>query len=247
MKKTRWVLIAGLLLTLGSAPAEPLNWPIETAPRGENPAGFPTARNEWMETFVYHRQVAKTRPCDVLLQGDSITAAWPREVIQRVLAGWEITSFGISGDRVENVLWRTKNGELEGMSPRAVVLLIGTNNLYRGHAPEQVAQGIGVLVEEMHRAVPKAQIILMAVFPRGSRPEDPYRAQVNAVNERIARLAGKPYVTILDIGAQFLSADGSISREMMPDAVHPTPRGYEIWAENLRPILQKVAPRITPG
>lgn len=242
MKPTSYWLLASVLWTMGSALAEPVNWPIETAPRGENPAAFPTARNEWQETFVFHRQIAKARRAEIVLQGDSITAAWPNKVIKRLLAEWQITSFGISGDCVENVLWRTKNGELEGMSPRVVVLLIGTNNLRKGHSPEQVAEGIGTLVEEMHRAAPTAQVILMAVFPRGPQPDDPYRVQVNAVNGRIAHLAEKPYVTFLDIGAQFLSADGSISRDIMQDAVHPTPRGYEIWAQNLRPLLQQFAP-----
>ena len=149
---------------------------------------------------------------------------------------------GFGWDRTQNVLKRIELGELDGLSPRAIVLLIGTNNLTRSknareNTPDEIAEGIGAIVDKCASKCPQAQIILMAVFPRGEKPNNPDRAKIAMINESISKFAGKPRVIFLDITAKLTNADGTISKEVLSDFLHPAPKGYLIWAEALRPVL----------
>lgn len=153
-----------------------------------------------------------------------------------------VLNLGFGWDRTQNVIKRIELGELDGLSPNAIVLLIGTNNLTgsrnaRENTPAEIADGIGVIVEQCAAKCPQAQIILMAVFPRGEKPTDPARAKIAAINKHIVKFGEKRHVTFLDLTAKLTNVDGTISKEVLGDFLHPSSRGYAIWAEALRHAL----------
>ena len=142
---------------------------------------------------------------------------------------------------MENVLWRLGKGQVDGIDPKVIVLMIGTNN--SGHnSANQIAEGIKKLVAEYEERCPHAHIILMGIFPRGEKPADGGRRKVAAVNSQIKALDDGQRVTFVDISAQMIEPDGTISRDMMPDFVHPTARGYQIWSDAIQPIINKYVP-----
>ena len=153
--------------------------------------------------------------------------------------GLRTMNMGFGWDRTQNVLWRLRQGEFEGISPRWVVLLIGTNNLTgtnnaRASTPAEVVDGIAAICREIRQRYPNSRIILMAILPRGSLPNHPLREPIAKTNQLLAqRFAGDPSVTYLDIGSRLLGADGTLSTGLMPDGTHPSDAGYQIWAEAL--------------
>lgn len=191
------------------------------------------------------RQVRATKPTLVFI-GDSITQMFGGEPHDRGQPGKEVwerhfgarhaANLGFGYDFIENTLWRIQHGELDGAAAQAVVILIGTNNAGK-NTPVEMADGVRALCEEIQRRQPKAHLILMAIFPRGPKP-DAFRAKLEETNRLLAKLA-TDHLTFLDIGARFLEPDGTISRETMGDFLHPTAKGYEIWAEALEPELRK--------
>lgn len=191
---------------------------------------------------------------EVILIGDSITHLWgglPAEPKgNRGAAPWKelfgekpVLNLGFGWDRTQNVLFRIGNGELDGLTPKAVVIHIGTNNLARSknapdNTPEQIAEAIDLIVARTHAKCPSAKIILMAVFPRGEKPDHPMRAKIAEINRLLAaRFSDGKRVTYLDITPNLLQPDGTISREVMPDFLHPAEKGYAIWAQALKPHL----------
>jgi lysophospholipase L1-like esterase len=182
---------------------------------------------------------AKQGGIDVLFLGDSIaaffttrgSAVWEREIAPL----GTVVDFGIEGDRTQFVLWRVRNGELDGTNARVVVLMVGTNNLASA-TPENVARGVAAVVDTVREKLPRAVIVLNAILPRGT-PDDPARAKLADVNARLASLADGTHVRWLDAGAGFVDAGGAIDRALMPDRLHPSAAGYEVWAAALRPVL----------
>jgi lysophospholipase L1-like esterase len=189
---------------------------------------------------------AKEGTANLLFMGDSITDFWRNEsgpfagkqVFDKYFGQWKVANFGIAGDTTQGVLYRLQNGEGEGFSPRAVMLMIGTNNTASNTAPE-IAEGIGAVVLELQKRFPDAKILLLAVFPRGG-PNDAVRRQIGEINQSISKLHDGKRVHYLDIGSKFLDSDGNIPRDIMGDALHPSPKGYEIWAEAVRETLGKL-------
>jgi lysophospholipase L1-like esterase len=180
---------------------------------------------------------------DIIFEGDSIMNRWEttgKELWNQRYAGIA-ADFGIEGDHVENVLWRLDQGQVDGIDPKVVVLMIGTNNSGQNRADE-IAEGIKILVAEYEKRCPHAHIILMGIFPRGEKPTDGGRRKVAAVNSIIQSLDDGQRVTFIDIGPQMIEPDGTISRDMMPDFVHPTARGYQIWADAIQPVINKYVP-----
>lgn len=175
----------------------------------------------------------------MLFLGDSIaaffatrgSAVWNREIAPL----GTVVDFGIEGDRTQFVLWRARNGELDGTNARVVVLMIGTNNLATA-TPENVARGVAAIVDTIRERLPGAVVVLNAILPRGT-PSDPVRTRIAGVNARLAALADGSHVRWLDAGTGFVGADGAIDPALMPDRLHPSPAGYEIWAAALRPVL----------
>jgi lysophospholipase L1-like esterase len=176
---------------------------------------------------------------DVLFLGDSITHLFPLRAPDvwdaRIAPLGTVANFGIDGDRTQFVLWRAQNGELDGTGARVVVLMIGTNNLAAA-TPEAIARGIGAIVGVVRAKLPNAIVVLNAILPRGAAG-DPARAQIAAVNGRIATLADGDRVRWVDAGPGFVDTSGALLPGLLPDGLHPSAAGYEVWATALRPVL----------
>jgi lysophospholipase L1-like esterase len=184
-----------------------------------------------------------------VLIGDSITHFWGGSPIaievngptawQHAFGDMPVINMGFGWDRTQNVLWRLRQGEFEGLTPKWVVLMIGTNNLTgtenaRSNTPEEIVEGIEAICREIRKSSPDSHIILMAILPRGQAPDNPMRAPIQKTNQLLSqRFSNDSSVTYLDIGAGFLQPDGSLPKSMMPDATHPSDAGYQIWADAL--------------
>jgi len=180
------------------------------------------------DSFV---QIAKGGDVDLLFIGDSITAGWrgQKEIWQKAFGAYKPANFGIGGDRTQHVLWRLENGELDGISPKVAVLMIGTNNSGSDSA-EGIAEGIKRIIETIHSKSSRTKVLLLAVFPRGEKP-NAQRDKLKQVNTTIAKLDNGKDVFYLDIGDKFLESDGSLTKEIMPDFLHLSAKGYQIWAD----------------
>lgn len=205
-------------------------------PDGKPNAGFIAAH----EKFVSQ---AKQGEGQLVFLGDSITAGWGgngKEVWAKAFADYKPLNFGIGGDRTQHVLWRIENGELEGIKPKAAVVMIGTNNSGTDPA-EGIAKGVTRIIETIRAKQPQTKILLLAVFPRGEKPSpNPGRDKLKVVNEIIARLDDGKNVFFLDIGAKFMQPDGTLTKDIMPDFLHLSPAGYQIWADAIGPKLAEL-------
>lgn len=212
-----------------------------------NPATTPVARSaEWWQTrHESLNERVKQGKVELVFVGDSITQGWEgagATLWEERYAPRKAVNLGISGDQTEHVLWRLDHGNLEGITPKAAVVLIGTNNVgnTKGtHSAEQIAAGVTAIVARIAARSPATKILLLAVFPRGPGP-NPMREQITDLNARIARLADGKKVYFLDLGPKFLSADGSLPAEVMPDFLHLSAKGYAIWAEAMETELAKL-------
>ena len=194
----------------------------------------------------YHEAFLKRKatPIGVLFIGDSITAGWAsggQAVWTDRYAKLDAANFGIPGDKTEHVLWRIENGELDGITPKVVILLIGTNNA--GDTPAHIAAGITAVAKRIHEKLPQTKLILLGVFPRDATltgtdgKPSPRRAKMVAVNAELAKLHDGQQTFYVEIWKQFLAEDGSIRNDLMGDAIHPSPQGYQIWADAMQPTL----------
>jgi lysophospholipase L1-like esterase len=187
---------------------------------------------------------AKQGNIDLLLHGDSITDWWvqndeQKAVFEKYFGHIRTANFAISGDTTQGVLWGLRNGEGQGFQPKAVMLMIGTNNTGAYTGPE-IAEGIGAIVLELRKNFPNAKILMLAIFPRGV-PGDPVRDKVAEVNRIIQRLDDKQHVFYLDIGPKFLDARGYFLPDTFrPDNLHPIAKGYEIWGEAVKETIAEL-------
>lgn len=185
-----------------------------------------------------------TQPITVIFDGDSITDGWQgggRKIWDKTFASRGAFDFGISGDKTQHVLWRLSQGQVEGLDPKLVLIMIGTNNL-GSNTPEEIAEGVQAIVAEYQKRLPNAVIVVQGIFPRGQSPADPARAKIKKINEMIAKLGDGKKVVYVDFGDKFLAADGTLPAEVMPDFLHPSEKGYEIWAEAITPVVDKYCP-----
>jgi beta-glucosidase len=189
----------------------------------------------WMKRHESMNARVKKGDVDLVFIGDSITQGWEgrgKNVWAKFYGERNAVNLGIGGDRTQHVIWRLDNGNLEGISPKLAVIMIGTNNS-GNNTPEQIADGIKVIVGQLTEKTPKTKILLLAVFPRGANPDDK-RRQVNEKTNAIAsKLADQKNVSYLDIGKEFLEEDSTLSKEIMPDLLHLSEQGYTIWAESI--------------
>jgi lysophospholipase L1-like esterase len=212
----------------------------------DNSAIRPTGRAGGQhDSFV---NIARTGDFDVLFLGDSITYLWTvgdgdisgypggKTVFDKYFGNMKIANFGIPGDTTQGVLWRLQNGEGQGHKPKAVMLMIGTNN--NGNTAEEIAEGVGADVLELRKDFPDAYILLMAIFPRGTGPKDSGRLKMEAANNIIARLDDQKHVFFMNINRKFLDANGALIGFRPSDHLHPVPEGYEIWAASVAPMLK---------
>jgi len=237
------VLFAGSAFALDAGSVWPMPSPIPTAPTGVNPAAYPLPKVDWFQriqgTNQKTREIAST--IELIFDGDSITDGWQvkgKEVWAERYGKLNAFDFGISGDRTEHVLWRLAQGQVDGMHPKLIAIMIGTNNIFSNSA-EQIAEGVKTVVAEYQNRCPEAVILLQAIFPRGERPTDPVRAKIKTVNEIISKLGDGKKVIYIDFGDKFLEPDGTLSNEIMPDFLHPNAKGYQIWADAIQPIINK--------
>ena len=176
--------------------------------------------------------------------GDSITHAWEhkgKDIWAKEYASHKALNLGYSGDRTENVLWRLENGEVDGITPKAIVMMIGTNNAgHRDEPSEQTAAGIKAILDLLEKKQPEAKILLLGIFPRGATAEDPKRQLTDGTNEIIKTYADDKRVFYLNINDQFLEEDGSLSKSVMKDLLHPNPDQYQVWADAIRQSIEKL-------
>lgn len=180
----------------------------------------------------------KAGPIGVLFLGDSITAGWKGKAIwTKEFEPLQAANFGISSDATQHVLWRiTVGGELDGIDPKVVVLLIGTNNI--GADPKAVTAGVTMIVQTIRQKLPKTKVLLMAIFPRAKEGDLPKMMEnVKAVNAELAKLDDGKNVRFLDIGEK-LAPGGKVTKEVFADGVHLTEKGFQIWAEEMLPLLK---------
>lgn len=175
---------------------------------------------------------------ELIFIGDSITHHWERDGIDSWTANYakfHPINMGFGGDRIQHLLWRLQHGELEDISPKVAVLLIGTNNSADNTA-DDIAEGIAELCRLIRAKLPQTQILLLAIFPRDT-PDSPRRNVNEEVNEIIAGLDDGAWIHFHNLGGFLVDDAGVIKKELMEDLLHPTAEGYRAWAEVLNPVL----------
>jgi beta-glucosidase len=188
----------------------------------------------WMKRHESFNERAKQGDVDLIFLGDSITQGWSdNDVWQKHYGKRKAFNIGIGGDRTQHVLWRLDHGNVDGLKPKLVVLMIGTNNSNgTDNTAEEIADGIRTIVAELREKLPETKILVLAIFPRGAEP-NPQREKNAEASKLASEVADGETVYYLDIGPKFLSADGKLSKEIMPDYLHLSPQGYQIWAESI--------------
>lgn len=181
---------------------------------------------------------------DLVFLGDSITQSWGsagkgKEVWEQYYADRNAINAGISGERTQHLLWRVENSNLKSAPPKLIVVLIGTNNLPPRNTPEETAGGIIKNVKKLRADLPNTKILLMAILPRGETADDPGRKAAQKVNSMIQKLGEEENVIYLDIREKIIRPDGTISKKILRDYVHPTANGYYIWADAIESYVVK--------
>lgn len=208
-----------------------------------NDAVVPVPREgNWMRRHESFNERVKQGRVDLIFIGDSITQGWEgagKNVWAEFYGHRNAVNLGIGGDRTQHVLWRLDHGNIDGISPKLAVLMIGTNNS-GSNTPEQIAEGVKAIVEKLRAKLPATKILVLAIFPRGETKDDPRRKVNEAANALIQKLADDQWVFYLDIGPKFLAPDGTLSREVMPDLLHLNEKSYRIWAEAIEPMVKRL-------
>lgn len=202
----------------------------------QRPEAGPQARHEKFN------EISKQGEAQLVFLGDSITQGWEgkgKAAWEQYFAPLKAANFGIGADRTEHVIWRLENGNFEGLKPKLVVLMIGTNNT--GHqgrnnyvcSAEQTAEGVKKILEQLQKKTPETKVLVLGIFPRGENAQDKFRQQNEQTNALLKGFADNQRVFYKDIGAAFLQADGTLTREIMPDLLHLSEQGYDIWAKQI--------------
>ena len=196
----------------------------------------------WMKRHDSFNARVKQGNVDVLFIGDSITQGWEgagKGVWAERYTKRNAVNLGIGGDRTQHVLWRLDNGNIDGIKPKAAVLMIGTNNS-GSNTPEEIADGVKAIVAKLQAKLPETKVLVLAIFPRGADDKDARRQTNSKANALVAPIADGKKVFYLDIGPKFLAADGTLSKEIMPDLLHLSPQGYTIWADSIEEKLAEL-------
>jgi lysophospholipase L1-like esterase len=205
---------------------------------------------EQIESF---NVISKQGEAELVFLGDSITHGWHGDgqaMWQKYWVPLKAANFGVPGDRTEHVLWRLEHGNFDGLKPKVIVLMIGSNNtgqqgqsqaelggaIYQCSA-QQTARGVTAIVNKLKAKCPEAKILLLAIFPRGEKWDDKYRRQNELTNSLIKEIADGKSIFFMDINAQFLTPRGVLQKDIMPDLLHPNAKGYKIWAEAIYPSV----------
>lgn len=216
------------------------------AASGANTAIVPVPRSEsefWVRRHEAMNERVKQGNVDLVFIGDSITQGWEgagKEVWAERYAKRNAVNLGISGDRTQHVLWRLDHGNIDGIRPKVAVVMIGTNNSNReDHTVAQIAEGVTAIVKRLRERLPETKILLVAIFPRGAEPNN-QRGKILQVNQIINRLADNQHVWFVDFGYKFVDENGNIPKSLMPDYLHLTKEGYQIWADSIEAKLAEL-------
>ncbi|MGA2113856.1 MAG: UDP-N-acetylglucosamine 2-epimerase, partial [Bryobacteraceae bacterium] len=219
-------------------------------------ADRPVPRADRNSQLAHEQLLAKAKQgrIDVYFEGDSITRRWgatdyPQllENWKKNLFGWNAADFGWGADRIENILWRLDNGELDGVNPKVIVLLAGTNNVGNrvpaagaDSVVEDVTKGLQAVLRAMQSKAPDATIVLMGIFPRNDNMD--VIPEIDRINANLAHLADGRGVRYLNINDRFADGEGRLREGVMNanDKLHPTVRGYQLWADALKPLLTEL-------
>jgi len=204
-------------------------------------------RWDWRAGWVgqHNGHVARTKKgdIDVVFFGDSITQGWDqnKDVWEKLCEGTKAVNYGIGGDATRQILWRIRHGAVDGISPKLVVLKIGTNNLYgdaNAGTDAEIAKGIEAIVTVLRKKLPKTKILLLGVLPRQN---EYFSGRVRKINEKIAKLDDGKAVRYLDMGSSFLDAPGKIKSNLYnKDQLHLAKPGYEAWAAAMGPLFTEM-------
>jgi len=234
--KLRTLLIASLCVAATSFAETAKNLAIDPKPR----------EGGWVKRHESFNEVSKKGEAQLVFLGDSITQGWEKNGKDVWAKTWEplkAANFGIGGDRTEHVIWRLQNGNFDGLKPKLVVLMIGTNNTGHQGRPaaehggavyassaEQTAEGVKMILDILGKKLPETKVLLLGIFPRGATKDDAMRKQNVATNNLISGFADGKRIYYMDIGNTFLQPDGTLPKEIMPDLLHLNAKGYEMWA-----------------
>ena len=182
---------------------------------------------------------------DVLMVGDSITQNWETQgakVWEKDIKSLNAINLGFGGDRTEHVLWRLDHLPVQKTSPKVAVVMVGTNNICWGRdKPKYAAEGVAAIATKLRTIYPEMKVLVLGVFPRRHKPTHRHRAEILELNGYLpGLLKGMKGVTYMDIGQNFLDDKGVLSKEIMPDGTHPSPKGHQIWADAMVPVLKKM-------
>jgi lysophospholipase L1-like esterase len=223
----------------------------KSAPQPDS-AAVAAPRTDANSILAYEQLVAKAQAggIDLYFLGDSIIRRWGCTDPQwsKMMAnwkanffGWNAANFGWGADRIQNILWRIQNGELDGVNPKVIVILAGTNNV--GNQPgddekvNDILNGFRALIDTCRAKAPEAKIVLTAIFPRNDHPE--VLPEIRKINDELSKLADGQMVFYVNVNDQFANSDGILFDGMTVDKLHPTVKGYQVWADGLRPLLTK--------
>ena len=196
----------------------------------------------WMQRHESMNERVKQGNVDLIFIGDSITQGWEgagREVWEKHHGPRNAVNLGIGGDRTQHVLWRLENGNIDDISPKLAVVMIGTNNA-NDDKPKDTAEGVTEIVKKLRAELPETKILLLAVFPRGENLEDRLRKKNTRVNKIISKLDDGDMIHYLDIADVFLDSDGKLSKEVMPDLLHLNTASYQKWADAIEPSVKQL-------
>ena len=224
----------------------------DTAPDGTAPRAGPE-RNRAVVAFeradplfrareLEIRGLVRREQIELVFLGDSITQRWESEgryAWNRYYAPRGAANFGIDGDRTQELLWRVRSGDFEGMNPKGIALLIGTNNTFENSA-EEIAEGVAAVIAELRGRMPGTRILLLGLLPRHPLRESPIRLKIERTNTLLRAMADGRGVRYADFGPVFTTSDGSIRADLMPDFLHPGPRGYARWAAAMEDELSSL-------
>ena len=215
------------------------------------PADKPAPRKDRNSQLAHEQLVEKAQKggIDVYFVGDSIARRWGATDYPELLAhwttnffGWNAANFGWGADRTENILWRLENGELDGVNPKVVVVLAGINNV--GTVPggeakvEDITRGLKAIVSVCQEKAPNAVIVLTGLFPRNDNMA--VIAEINAINENLAKMADGKKIRYLNVNDKLADKNGKLFEGISKDKLHPTVKGYQVWADGLRPIFTEI-------
>ena len=199
--------------------------------------------DEWWKRHEQNKRLANSQSdVTTIFYGDSIIQAWANSKAFEPYKQQGDLALGIGGDTTENLLWRIQHGETGQLQPKNVVVLIGINDFgHQSDTPKQVAEGVIAVATQLRDLLQPEKLIVVGILPSGRHSGEPIRDNIGKTNSMLSGQAKSVGYKFADIGSEFLEADGSISAEVMADFLHPTERGYGIFAAAIDEFLKPVS------